>query len=130
IDGAIRIGNAIRPMASGTTYEVDQVAVFRPALVPVDCPRSGGVVFVPDSIKNVKDARVGDTITSAHKPAAQPLPGYRPAVPMVYCGLYPVDNEEFRELRDALEKLQLNDASLVFEPESSAALGFGFRCGF
>ena len=99
-------------------------------LVNVDSLEVGQVGFFAAAIKNVKDARVGDTVTDANNPAAEALPGYRKATPMVFCGLYPVENSDYDNLRDALEKLQLNDASLVFEPETSVALGFGFRCGF
>ena len=97
---------------------------------PCDSLRAGEVGYFTASIKNVKDTRVGDTVTDADSPAAEPLPGYRPVQPMVYCGIYTEDGSKYPDLRDALEKLQLNDASLTFEPESSVALGFGFRCGF
>lgn len=120
----------IRLMATGKVYEVTEVGVFKPALVNVEELGEGMVGFLAASIKNVRDARVGDTITDENHPAAQALPGYRKATPMVYCGLYPVENSDYDNLRDALEKLQLNDASLMFEPETSSALGFGFRCGF
>src|SRR5690606_37265058 len=116
MEGAVSVGMPIRFMASGQTYVVDQLAVMRPEMVPVDTLRAGEVGCVLAGIKNVKDARVGDTITDDRRPAPEPLPGYRPARPMVFCGLYPVDNEDFAHLRDALEKLQLNDAALVFEP--------------
>ena len=130
IDGAIRKGMKIRMMATGAEFEVTEVGYFKPGLVNVDSLEVGQVGFFAASIKNVKDARVGDTVTDANNPAPAPLPGYRKATPMVFCGLYPVENSEYDNLRDALEKLQLNDASLVFEPETSTALGFGFRCGF
>ena len=130
IDGAIRKGMKIRMMATGAEFEVTEVGYFKPSLVNVDSLEVGQVGFFAASIKNVKDARVGDTVTDANNPAPAPLPGYRKATPMVFCGLYPVENSEYDNLRDALEKLQLNDASLVFEPETSTALGFGFRCGF
>lgn len=120
----------IRLMATGKVYEVTEVGVFKPALVNVEELGEGMVGFLAASIKNVRDARVGDTITDENHPAAKALPGYRKATPMVYCGLYPVENSDYDNLRDALEKLQLNDASLMFEPETSSALGFGFRCGF
>lgn len=123
-------GMTIRLMATGKVYEVTEVGVFKPALVNVEELGEGMVGFLAASIKNVRDARVGDTITDENHPAAQALPGYRKATPMVYCGLYPVENSDYDNLRDALEKLQLNDASLMFEPETSSALGFGFRCGF
>ena len=130
IDGRVRKGMKIRMMAPGADFEVREVGVFKPNPVIVDELDAGQVGFLAAAIKNVKDARVGDTITDANNPAAEALPGYRKATPMVYCGLYPVENSDYDNLRDALEKLQLNDASLVFEPETSVALGFGFRCGF
>lgn len=130
IDGRVRKGMKIRMMATGAEFEVMEVGVFKPNPVIVDELDAGQVGFLAAAIKNVKDARVGDTITDANNPADEALPGYRKATPMVYCGLYPVENSDYDNLRDALEKLQLNDASLVFEPETSVALGFGFRCGF
>lgn len=130
IDGHVRKGMKIRMMATGAEFEVTEVGVFKPNPVIVDELDAGQVGFLAAAIKNVKDARVGDTITDANNPADEALPGYRKATPMVYCGLYPVENSDYDNLRDALEKLQLNDASLVFEPETSVALGFGFRCGF
>lgn len=130
IDGCIKRGMRIRLMATGTEFEVTDVGIFRPGLVNVDSLEVGQVGFFTAAIKNVKDARVGDTVTNADDPAVDALPGYRKATPMVFCGLYPVENSDYDNLRDALEKLQLNDASLVFEPETSVALGFGFRCGF
>nr|WP_307746160.1 translation elongation factor 4 [uncultured Phascolarctobacterium sp.] len=130
IDGCIKPGMKIRMMATGAEFEVTEVGVFKPNLVNVDSLEVGQVGFFAAAIKNVKDARVGDTVTDANNPAAEALPGYRKATPMVFCGLYPVENSDYDNLRDALEKLQLNDASLVFEPETSVALGFGFRCGF
>ena len=130
IDGRVRKGMKIRMMATGAEFKVTEVGVFKPNPVIVDELDAGQVGFLAAAIKNVKDARVGDTITDANNPADEALPGYRKATPMVYCGLYPVENSDYDNLRDALEKLQLNDASLVFEPETSVALGFGFRCGF
>jgi GTP-binding protein LepA len=130
IDGRVRKGMKIRMMATGAEFEVTEVGVFKPNPVIVDELDAGQVGFLAAAIKNVKDARVGDTVTDANNPADEALPGYRKATPMVYCGLYPVENSDYDNLRDALEKLQLNDASLVFEPETSVALGFGFRCGF
>lgn len=130
MDGRVKKGMKIRMMATGAEFEVTEVGVFKPNPVTVDELDAGQVGFLAAAIKNVKDARVGDTITDANNPAAEALPGYRKATPMVYCGLYPVENSDYDNLRDALEKLQLNDASLVFEPETSVALGFGFRCGF
>lgn len=130
IDGRIKPGMKIRMMATNAEFEVTEVGVFKPNLVNVDSLEVGQVGFFAAAIKNVKDARVGDTVTDANNPATEALPGYRKATPMVFCGLYPVENSDYDNLRDALEKLQLNDASLVFEPETSVALGFGFRCGF
>ena len=130
IDGRIKPGMKIKMMATNAEFEVTEVGVFKPNLVNVDSLEVGQVGFFAAAIKNVKDARVGDTVTDANNPAAEALPGYRKATPTVFCGLYPVENSDYDNLRDALEKLQLNDASLVFEPETSVALGFGFRCGF
>ena len=131
MEGTIRTGMKVRMMASGAAYEVIECGYLRPlGLEPAASLSAGEVGYFTASIKNVKDTRVGDTITGAEAPAAEPLPGYRPAQPMVYCGVYTEDGSKYPDLRDALEKLQLNDASLSFEPESSAALGFGFRCGF
>ena len=130
IDGRIKPGMKIKMIATNAEFEVTEVGVFKPNLVNVDSLEVGQVGFFAAAIKNVKDARVGDTVTDANNPAAEALPGYRKATPMVFCGLYPVENSDYDNLRDALEKLQLNDASLVFEPETSVALGFGFRCGF
>ena len=130
IDGRIKPGMKIKMMATNAEFEVTEVGVFKPNLVNVDSLEVGQVGFFAAAIKDVKDARVGDTVTDANNPAAEALPGYRKATPMVFCGLYPVENSDYDNLRDALEKLQLNDASLVFEPETSVALGFGFRCGF
>lgn len=130
MEGTVRVGDKIRMMSSGRDFEVTTLAVFAPQMTPVDVLYAGDVGCIMASMKDVRDTRVGDTITHAARPAAEPLPGYRPAKPMVYCGLYPVNNEEYVSLRDALEKLQLNDAALTFEAESSVALGFGYRCGF
>jgi GTP-binding protein LepA len=130
VDGMIEPGRKIRFMASGCEFEVNTVGVFRPQMVQTDALMTGEVGFLTASIKRIGDANVGDTITDAQRPAAAPLPGYRKAKPMVFCGLYPVDSRDYPDLRDALEKLQLNDAALSFEPETSAALGFGYRCGF
>ena len=130
MEGHIRKGMKIRMMATGAEFEVTEVGYFKPGIVNVEELEEGQVGFFAASIKNVRDARVGDTVTDANRPAERALPGYRKATPMVYCGLYPVENSDYDNLRDALEKLQLNDASLVFEPETSTALGFGFRCGF
>ncbi|HWQ61990.1 MAG TPA: translation elongation factor 4 [Negativicutes bacterium] len=130
MDGRIVPGMKIRMMATDKVFEVTEVGIFRPYPASVDMLEPGHVGFVAASIKNVKDTRVGDTVTDAVSPAAAPLPGYRRVTPMVYCGLYPVETSDYDNLRDALDKLQLNDASLIFEPETSVALGFGFRCGF
>mgnify|MGYP003585232406 FL=1 len=130
MDGNIKPGMKLKMMATDKTFEVTDVGIFKPSLINIDELGPGQVGFVAGSIKNVKDVRVGDTITSLHNPAQNPLPGYRKMNPMVYCGLYPVDSADYDALKDALEKLQLNDASLLFEPETSIALGFGFRCGF
>ncbi|MBO8136730.1 MAG: elongation factor 4 [Desulfotomaculum sp.] len=130
IDGTIKKGMKIRMMATGAEFEVTEVGVFCPAPVITDELKAGEVGFIAASIKNIKDCRVGDTVTDADRPADKPLPGYKKVTPMVFCGLYPVDNADYDDLRDALDKLSLNDASLVYEPETSDALGFGFRCGF
>jgi GTP-binding protein LepA len=130
VDGVVRPGMRIRFMSTGREFEVTSVGFFTPRLQEGDELRTGEVGYLTAGIKTVGDTRVGDTITDAERPAEKPLPGYKPVKPMVYCGLYPVEGEEFSDLRDALMKLQLNDAALVFEPETSAALGFGFRCGF
>ena len=129
--GVIRPGMDIRMMATGAVYKVVEVGTMNPlGLTPGDCLAAGEVGYVTASIKNVSDTRVGDTITSVENPAPEPLPGYRQVQPMVYSGVYPADGAKYQDLRDALEKLKLNDASMSFEPESSIALGFGFRCGF
>ncbi len=129
--GTIRKGQTIRMMATGAEYTILDCGYLKPlGNEPTDALQAGEVGYFTASIKNVKDTRVGDTVTDAECPAAEPLPGYRPAQPMVYCGIYTEDGSKYPDLRDALEKLQLNDASLTFEPESSVALGFGFRCGF
>ncbi len=130
VDGRIYKDMKIKMMYSGKTFEVDEVGVFTPAMRTVEELTPGMVGFLAAGIKNVKDTRVGDTITAADNPASLPLPGYRMVKPMVYCGLYPIDTSDYDNLRDALEKLRLNDASLIYEPETSVALGFGFRCGF
>lgn len=131
-DGTVKKGDKIRFMATNAEFVVDEVGVFTPRMKPVDILRTGETGYLHAAIKSVKDARVGDTITVAGRAGmeVQPLPGYKPAKPMVFCGLYPIDSAEFPELREALGKMQLNDAALSFEAESSAALGFGFRCGF
>ncbi|MBQ0037487.1 MAG: translation elongation factor 4 [Clostridiales bacterium] len=129
--GTIRKGQTVRMMATGAEYTILECGYLKPlGNEPTECLQAGEVGYFTASIKNVKDTQVGDTITDAASPAAEPLPGYRPAQSMVYCGIYTEDGSKYPDLRDALEKLQLNDASLTFEPESSVALGFGFRCGF
>ncbi len=130
VEGVVKKGDKVLMMATGKKFEVVEVGVNVPGPLPVDELRAGDVGYITASIKNVKDCRVGDTITQAQKPTAEPLPGYKKATPMVYCGIYPAEGESYDEVRDALEKLQLNDAALSFEPETSVALGFGFRCGF
>lgn len=129
-EGTIKPGMNIRMMSTGKTYEVVEVGVNTSKQLPLDKLEPGDVGFVTASIKNVKDARVGDTITDDDNPTEKALPGYKKVIPMVYCGIYPAEGEDFNTVREALEKLQVNDAALDFEPESSAALGFGFRCGF
>ncbi|MFO7263142.1 MAG: elongation factor 4 [Bacillaceae bacterium G1] len=130
VNGRIVPGMKIKMMSTGKTFEVTEIGVFRPKMTPVDELSVGEVGYVVAGIKNVRDTRVGDTITGAERPAAEPLPGYRKVNPMVFCGMYPVDSSDYERLREALEKLELNDASLRYEPETSSALGFGFRCGF
>jgi len=130
VDGEIRDGERIRIMGTKKDAEIIELGFFSPTMTSAKALRTGEVGYIATGLKVVKDCQVGDTITLAAAPASAPLPGYRPAQPMVYAGLYPTDNEDFPELREALERLQLNDASLTFEAESSAALGFGFRCGF
>lgn len=130
MEGRLGEGDQIRMMFTEKELQVDEVGIFRPSMASVGMLNTGEVGFIAAAIKNVKDSQVGDTITSASNPATTPLPGYRKVTPMVYCGLYPVDNVEYGDLRDALDKLKLNDASLAYEPENSEALGFGFRCGF
>ncbi|EOB7344740.1 translation elongation factor 4 [Staphylococcus aureus] len=130
VDGVVKAGDKIRMMATGKEFEVTEVGINTPKQLPVDELTVGDVGYIIASIKNVDDPRVGDTITLASRPASEPLQGYKKMNPMVYCGLFPIDNKNYNDLREALEKLQLNDASLEFEPESSQALGFGYRTGF
>ncbi|AMY04652.1 elongation factor 4 [Staphylococcus condimenti] len=130
VDGVVKAGDKIKMMASGKEFEVTEVGINTPKQLPVDELTVGDVGYITASIKNVDDSRVGDTITHADQPAEQPLKGYKKMNPMVFCGLFPIDNKKYNDLREALEKLQLNDASLEFEPETSQALGFGFRTGF
>ncbi|HDH6946395.1 TPA: elongation factor 4 [Staphylococcus aureus] len=130
VDGVVKAGDKIRMMATGKEFEVTEVGINTPKQLPVDELTVGDVGYIIASIKNVDDSRVGDTISLASRPASEPLQGYKKMNPMVYCGLFPIDNKNYNDLREALEKLQLNDASLEFEPESSQALGFGYRTGF
>jgi len=130
IDGVVRVNDKVKMMANDFKYEVDELGVFNPTMTAVDELTAGEVGYIIAGIKDVRNCRVGDTMTSSENPAPKPLPGYKKVKPMVYSGLYPSDNNDYNLLKDALEKLQLNDASLVFEPETSEALGFGFRCGF
>ncbi|WP_342089618.1 translation elongation factor 4 [Enterococcus faecium] len=129
-DGMVKPGDKIKLMSNGKTFDVTEVGAFSPKAVARDFLMVGDVGYITASIKTVQDTRVGDTVTLADNPAAEALPGYRKMNPMVYCGLYPIDTSRYNDLREALEKLQLNDAALQFEPETSQALGFGFRCGF
>lgn len=130
-EGSVRLGQTIRMMHTEKEFTVTEIGYLRPGgLIPSESLLAGEVGYICASIKNVRDCRVGDTITLADNPAKEPLPGYKKAVPMVFCGIYPADGSKYGDLRDSLEKLQLNDASLMFEPETSKALGFGFRCGF
>ncbi|MEG0377599.1 MAG: translation elongation factor 4, partial [Eubacterium sp.] len=130
VQGQIKAGMKIRMMAVGKDFEVDEVGVFGKGLIPIDELCAGDVGYVNAGIKNVRDTRVGDTITEANNPAEEPLPGYKKVTSMVFCGIYPSDGARYEDLKEALAKLQLNDASLLYEPETSIALGFGFRCGF
>ncbi len=130
MQGTIRPGTKIRMMASGATFDAVEVGSFKPTYSPLEALYPGDVGYISASIKDVRDTRVGDTITDDERPAETPLPGYRQVNPMVFCGIYPADGADYEALRDALEKLHLNDASLSFEPETSVALGYGFRCGF
>ncbi|TNE84789.1 MAG: elongation factor 4, partial [Rhodobacteraceae bacterium] len=130
MDGVIKKGDQIKMMKTGATYKLDRLAVLKPAMVNIDELGPGEIGVFTASIKQVRDTKVGDTITHEKKPCAQALPGFKPSIPVVFCGLFPVDANDFEALRDAIEKLQLNDASFSAEMETSAALGFGFRCGF
>ena len=129
-EGTIRAGMKMKLMATGSEFDVVEVGIFDPGYKPCNELKAGDVGYVSASIKDVRDTRVGDTITNAENPASEPLPGYRHVTPMVYCGIYPADGADYPALKDALEKLRMNDASLSFEPETSVALGYGFRCGF
>ena len=130
VSGTVRAGMTIRMMNTGAKFDVVEVGVRSPGYEPVDALRAGDVGYIAASIKDLHDTRVGDTITDDANPAAEELPGYRQVNPMVFCGIYPADGADYESLKDALEKLQLNDASLTYDPETSQALGFGFRCGF
>ena len=130
IDGVIRKGDQIKMMQTGARYGIDKLAVLKPQMVDIRELGPGEIGIFTASIKQVRDTRVGDTITHEKKPCAKPLPGFKPSIPVVFCGLFPVDTNDFEDLRDAIEKLALNDASFTYEMETSAALGFGFRCGF
>jgi GTP-binding protein LepA len=130
VDGAIRKGQQIRFMAAGTTHLVDRVGAFRPKIEAMDALEAGEIGFITAQIKEIAETRVGDTITDARRPAAEALPGFKEVQPVVFCGLFPVDAADFEKLRESISKLRLNDASFSFEMETSAALGFGFRCGF
>ncbi|MBR3270668.1 MAG: translation elongation factor 4 [Clostridia bacterium] len=129
-DGEVRAGSRIKSMATGNEFDVTEVGVFAPTWKPVDILSAGEVGYISASIKSVAETKVGDTFTTADNPAKEPLPGYKHVNPMVYCGIYPADGAHYNDLKDALDKLQLNDASLVYEHETSVALGYGFRCGF
>ena len=129
-DGRLRRSQKIRMMSSGAVHSVEQVGVFTPKMVPMDDLGPGEIGFITAAIKTVADCNVGDTITDDRTPAAEALPGFKPSIPVVWCGLYPIDADDFEKLRDSLGKLRLNDASFHYDPETSAALGFGFRCGF
>ncbi|MGR3586844.1 MAG: translation elongation factor 4, partial [Pseudooceanicola nanhaiensis] len=130
IDGVLKKGQRIRMMRTGGVYEIDRIGVYRPAMTEVKELGPGEIGYITAQIKQVRDTRVGDTITTEKKGVETALPGFKPSIPVVFCGLFPVDSSEFEDLRDAIEKLALNDASFTFEMETSAALGFGFRCGF
>ncbi len=130
MDGVLKKGDRVRMMQNGSVHQVERIGVFRPAMTVVDKLEPGEIGFITASIKQVRDTKVGDTITLDKAPCATPLPGFKPSVPVVFCGLFPVDSAEFEDLRDAIEKLALNDSSFSYEMETSAALGFGFRCGF
>ncbi len=130
VNGTIRTGQSVRFMATGMNYDVEEVGIFRPQMEPVGELGPGEVGYLIANIKTLTEAHVGDTVTDDRRPAETPLPGYRRIKPVVFCGFYPIERDEYPQLREALEKLQLNDSSITFEPESSTALGFGFRCGF
>ena len=129
-DGVVKVGDKIKTFLSSTVYDVTEVGAFSPGLCPKDELRAGEVGYIAASIKSIQDVAVGDTVTNALVPAKEPLPGYKKVQPVVFCGIYPLDGSKFNDLKEAILKLQLNDASLIFEPDNSVALGFGFRCGF
>ena len=129
-DGRLKRGQKLRMMSTGAVHTVEQVGVFSPKMIPTDDLGPGEIGYITAAIKTVADCNVGDTLTDDRNPAAEALPGFKPSVPVVWCGLYPVDADDFEKLRESLAKLRLNDASFHYEPETSAALGFGFRCGF
>ena len=130
MDGTVKVGDKIKTFLSPTVYDVTEVGAFAPGLFPKDCLKAGEVGYIAASIKSIQDVAVGDTVTLATNPAPAPLPGYKKVQPVVFCGIYPLDGSKFNDLKDAISKLQLNDAALIFEPDNSVALGFGFRCGF
>ena len=130
VDGTVKVGDKIKTFLSTTTYDVTEVGAFAPGLFPKECLKAGEVGYIAASIKSIQDVAVGDTVTFANNPATEPLPGYKKVQPVVFCGIYPLDGSKFNDLKEAILKLQLNDASLIFEPDNSVALGFGFRCGF
>ena len=130
MDGTVKVGDKIKTFLSSVVYEVTEVGAFAPGLFPKECLKAGEVGYIAASIKSIQDVAVGDTVTSATRPAPVPLPGYKKVQPVVFCGIYPLDGSKFNDLKEAILKLQLNDASLIFEPDNSVALGFGFRCGF
>ena len=129
-DGEVRVGDKIKTFLSSVVYDVTEVGAFAPGLLPKEVLRAGEVGYIAASIKSIQDVAVGDTVTLATRPANEPLPGYKKVQPVVFCGIYPLDGSKFNDLKEAILKLQLNDASLIFEPDNSVALGFGFRCGF
>ena len=131
MDGVVKVGTTIKMFETkGKSFDVTEVGIFAPAMQPVDCLKAGDVGYICASIKTVSDTKVGDTITNAKEPCNEPLKGYKEVKPMVFCGIFPADGSKYNDLKDALEKLKLNDASLTYEPDTSVALGFGFRCGF
>ena len=130
MDGSVKVGDKIKTFLSSTVYDVTEVGAFAPGLFPKDCLKAGEVGYIAASIKSIQDVAVGDTVTLATDPAPTPLPGYKKVQPVVFCGIYPLDGSRFNDLKEAIIKLQLNDASLIFEPDNSIALGFGFLCGF